>query len=158
MPYSTRSEGPHPSDGVRPTEAGAPPVTGYRLDQPTIISDNRPGYVRFSMLEGTEVATLTASDFRAAMSECDALRAEKEDVLERLDSMTIARDAALESVRRTEAENERLTLCDHDHVVEIERLRAALERLVDIGPSATLREWRDAQAAGAVVLGKSNYH
>ena len=37
---------------------------------------------------------------------------------------------------------------------EVERLRAALERLVDIGPSATLKEWRDAQTAGAQVLGR----
>ncbi len=37
---------------------------------------------------------------------------------------------------------------------DVERLRAALERLVDIGPSATLKEWRDAQAAGAQVLGR----
>lgn len=37
---------------------------------------------------------------------------------------------------------------------QVERLRAALERLVDIGPSATLKEWRGAQTAGAQVLGR----
>ena len=60
-----------------------------------------------------------------------------------------------------EAENQRLTLADRqwaDHVKRLaddnERLRAALERLVGIGPSATLKEWRDAQAAGAELLGR----
>ncbi len=46
--------------------------------------------------------------------------------------------------------------CSRSPESENGRLRAALERLVDIGPAATLKEWRDAQAAGAEVLGRHN--
>ena len=37
-----------------------------------------PGYVRFYIQNGAELATLIADEFRAAMNERDALRAEHE--------------------------------------------------------------------------------
>jgi hypothetical protein len=70
------------------------------------------GYVRFWIEHDTEVATLTASDFRNAMNERDRLRAENERLRE-------------VEIKSLEAE------CVA-HVETIEQLRAALTEIADL--------------------------
>jgi hypothetical protein len=66
------------------------------------------GYVRFWIEHDTEVAMLTASDFRATMSERDELRAENERLRANALMWRKQHDVACETVERNLAENERL--------------------------------------------------
>jgi len=75
-----------------------------------------PGYVRFWIENGTEVAMCTAQDFRAAMNERDELRAE------------------VEQLREGDHLEYSLAVTNNELRAEGERLRAAL---VEIAEAAT---------------------
>ena len=97
-----------------------------------------PGYVRFWIEGSTELATLTASDFRAAMNERDALRAENERLTALVKLQTLRGDTFHEALLKQSAENERLQKIAGQSILEqseltemVERLRAALQRIKD---------------------------
>lgn len=80
-------------------------------------------YVRFYIQNGVEVASCLASDFRTAMNERDALRAENERLKAEFREQITEEHAAYQELRR-----------------EVERLRAILDTLWGQAALETLAE------------------
>lgn len=76
---SARPEGPRTGDGACPSETGSPPVTGYRLDQPTITDELDALRAENERLRG-EVTRLDALIDEGLYAENERLRTTLEEI------------------------------------------------------------------------------